>query len=135
MPIGRTAFIFLSATLTDIALDRHRTGGVMSTHSTIRRGVRTIVASLFACPFTVWPLSAKAGIHTTHVQNHEMSAKSTAPPRAKTKVTAIGDIKGESTVKRHTNWETWRVVDVEEMTIVRPRDRLWTHRASARLAA
>jgi hypothetical protein len=78
----------------------------MSTHSTIRRGVRTIVASLFACPFTVWPLSAKAGIHTTHVQNHEMSAKSTAPPRAKTKVTAIGDIKGESTVKRHTNWET-----------------------------
>lgn len=105
MPVGRTVFIFLGATLAGIVVAREI---AMTTHSKIRKGVRTLVASLFAtCLFAVWPSSDKAGSHTTHVQNHELSAKSIAPARAKTKgTTAIGDIKEESTDKGHTNWKT-----------------------------
>jgi len=47
----------------------------MTTHSTIRNGLRTLVASLFAaCLLAVWPLSANAkGNNSSRVQTHDIT--------------------------------------------------------------
>ena len=58
----------------------------MTTHSTIRKVLRTLVSSFFAaCLLAVWPLSAEAGNHTTRVQGHDMNITKSSPVMAKTK--------------------------------------------------
>ena len=47
----------------------------MTTHTTIKNGLRMLVASFFAaCLLAVWPLSANAkGNNSSHVQTHDIT--------------------------------------------------------------